>query len=33
MKDVRLVELADGRVGIFTRPQGEKGAGGKSVLP
>ena len=29
MKDVRLVELADGRVGIFTRPQGEKGGRGK----
>lgn len=29
MKDVRLVELADGRIGIFTRPQGEKGGRGK----
>ncbi|MCX4270642.1 MAG: DUF1861 family protein [Acetatifactor sp.] len=29
MKDVRLVELADGRMGIFTRPQGEKGGRGK----
>lgn len=29
MKDVRLVELADQRIGIFTRPQGEKGGRGK----
>lgn len=29
MKDVRLVELADGRIGVFTRPQGEKGGRGK----
>ncbi|MCM1189598.1 MAG: DUF1861 family protein [bacterium] len=29
MKDVRLVELADKRIGIFTRPQGEKGGRGK----
>lgn len=29
MKDVRLVELADGHIGIFTRPQGEKGGRGK----
>lgn len=29
MKDVRLVELTDKRVGIFTRPQGEKGGRGK----
>lgn len=29
MKDVRLVELADGKIGIFTRPQGEKGGRGK----
>lgn len=29
MKDVRLTELADGRIGIFTRPQGEKGGRGK----
>lgn len=29
MKDVRLIELADGRIGIFTRPQGEKGGRGK----
>jgi hypothetical protein len=29
MKDIRLVELADERVGIFTRPQGHKGGRGK----
>lgn len=29
MKDLRLSELADGRVGVFTRPQGEKGGRGK----
>ncbi|MGU3472921.1 MTP-1 family protein [Paenibacillus sp. D51F] len=29
MKDIRLVELADGEVGVFTRPQGEKGGRGK----
>lgn len=29
MKDVRLVELADRRIGIFTRPQGEKGGRGR----
>lgn len=29
MKDVRLVELKDKRVGVFTRPQGEKGGRGK----
>ena len=29
MKDVRLVELADERVGVFTRPQGKKGGRGK----
>lgn len=28
MKDIRLVELADGSVGIFTRPQGETGGRG-----
>ena len=28
MKDIRLTELADGRLGIFTRPQGEKGGRG-----
>lgn len=29
MKDLRLVELADGAIGVFTRPQGEKGGRGK----
>lgn len=29
MKDIRFVELADGRVGVFTRPQGTKGGRGK----
>lgn len=29
MKDLRLVELADGSVGVLTRPQGEKGGRGK----
>ncbi|QZA34176.1 DUF1861 family protein [Hydrogenibacillus sp. N12] len=29
MKDIRLVELADGTVGVFTRPQGKKGGRGK----
>lgn len=29
MKDIRLVELLDKRIGIFTRPQGEKGGRGK----
>jgi hypothetical protein len=29
MKDVRLVELKDGKIGIFSRPQGEKGGRGK----
>ncbi len=29
MKDIRLIELRDGTVGIFTRPQGEKGGRGK----
>ncbi|WP_036584724.1 MTP-1 family protein [Paenibacillus darwinianus] len=29
MKDLRLVELADGGIGVFTRPQGEKGGRGK----
>lgn len=28
MKDIRLCELADGRVAIFTRPRGEKGGRG-----
>ncbi|MCH2205557.1 MAG: DUF1861 family protein [Lentisphaerales bacterium] len=29
MKDIRLVELSDQRIGVFTRPQGEKGGRGK----
>lgn len=29
MKDIRLIELADGRIGIFTRPQGIRGGRGK----
>jgi hypothetical protein len=29
MKDLRLIELEDGSIGIFTRPQGEKGGRGK----
>ncbi|WP_419881531.1 MTP-1 family protein [Peribacillus sp. B-H-3] len=29
MKDLRLVELQDGSIGILTRPQGEKGGRGK----
>lgn len=29
MKDLRLVELASGEIGVFTRPQGEKGGRGK----
>ncbi|WP_438351121.1 MTP-1 family protein [Paenibacillus sp. FA6] len=29
MKDLRIVELNDGSVGVFTRPQGEKGGRGK----
>jgi len=29
MKDIRVVELADGRVGVFTRPMGEIGGRGK----
>lgn len=28
MKDIRLVELPDGRLGVFTRPQGDKGGRG-----
>ena len=27
MKDIRLVEMADGQIGVFTRPQGEWGRG------
>ncbi|MCK9860823.1 DUF1861 family protein [Paenibacillus sp. ATY16] len=29
MKDIRLVELRGGNIGVFTRPQGEKGGRGK----
>lgn len=29
MKDLRLVELVDGTIGVFTRPQGVKGGRGK----
>ncbi|MBY0164362.1 DUF1861 family protein [Paenibacillus lautus] len=29
MKDLRLIELAGGEIGVFTRPQGEKGGRGK----
>lgn len=29
MKDIRLLQLPEGKVGIFTRPQGEKGGRGK----
>ncbi|TKD72356.1 MTP-1 family protein [Pseudalkalibacillus hwajinpoensis] len=29
MKDIRLIELTNGTIGVFTRPQGEKGGRGK----
>ena len=29
MKDIRLLELSDQSIGVFTRPQGEKGGRGK----
>lgn len=29
MKDLRIVQLADGSIGVFTRPQGSKGGRGK----
>ena len=29
MKDIRLVQLKDGSIGVFTRPQGKKGGRGK----
>ena len=29
MKDIRLIELTDGRVGVFTRPQGARGGRGQ----
>lgn len=28
-KDIRIVKLSDGRIGVFSRPQGEKGGRGK----
>lgn len=31
MKDIRLVELSDGRIGVFTRPKG-KGFGGRAEI-
>ncbi|KGE17702.1 DUF1861 family protein [Paenibacillus wynnii] len=36
MKDIRLIELTDGRVGVFTRPQGIRGGRGKigfTIIP
>ncbi|WP_249305905.1 MTP-1 family protein [Lederbergia citrea] len=36
MKDIRLIELQDGKIGVFTRPQGEKGGRGKigfAIIP
>ncbi|ULO07313.1 DUF1861 family protein [Paenibacillus sp. 19GGS1-52] len=36
MKDIRLIELGDGRVGVFTRPQGERGGRGQigfTIIP
>lgn len=29
MKDIRLIELTDGRIGVFTRPQGARGGRGQ----
>lgn len=29
MKDIRLIELLDGRIGVLTRPQGEVGGRGQ----
>ncbi|WEG13374.1 DUF1861 family protein [Pullulanibacillus sp. KACC 23026] len=29
MKDLRLIQLSDGTIGVFTRPQGDKGGRGK----
>jgi len=29
MKDIRLIELKNGKIGVFTRPQGKKGCRGK----
>jgi hypothetical protein len=36
MKDIRLIELADRRIGVFTRPQGKKGGRGQigfTIIP
>jgi hypothetical protein len=36
MKDIRMIELLDGRVGLFTRPQGIKGGRGQigfTIIP
>lgn len=36
MKDIRLIELDNGSVGVFTRPQGERGGRGQigfTVIP
>jgi hypothetical protein len=36
MKDIRLIELADGHIGVFTRPQGIKGGRGQigfTIIP
>jgi hypothetical protein len=36
MKDIRIIELQDGRVGLFTRPQGKKGGRGQigfTIIP
>jgi hypothetical protein len=36
MKDIRLIELQDGRLGVFTRPQGKKGGRGQigfTIIP
>jgi hypothetical protein len=36
MKDIRMIELQDGRVGVFTRPQGKKGGRGQigfTIIP
>lgn len=33
MKDIRLVQLANGKLGVFTRPQGGLNGRGKMVIP
>jgi hypothetical protein len=36
MKDIRLIQLADGRIGVFTRPQGPRGGRGQigfTIIP